>query len=77
MTEAPYPASAWWSALAPEARRFWFQHITGWTMEGAVKAAYERAMGEKTPGDAIALSLAAEAAKHAEETKQEGTVTNG
>jgi hypothetical protein len=46
MTDTPNPALEWWSTLAPEVRKFWFHLITGWTIESAVNAAHDRAMGE-------------------------------
>jgi hypothetical protein len=47
MTESPDPASAWWALLTPEVRKFWFQRITGWSVEGAMKAAFAEATGER------------------------------
>jgi hypothetical protein len=47
MTESPDPAAAWWSLLTPEVRKFWFFHITGWSVEGAMKAAFAEAAGER------------------------------
>lgn len=55
MTESPDPSAAWWSQLTPEVRKFWFQRITGWSVEGAMKAAFAEATGEReapAPADA-------------------------
>jgi hypothetical protein len=53
MTDTPNPALEWWASLAPEVRKFWFLQVTGWTIEGAVNAAHDRAMGEAQAVDAI------------------------
>jgi hypothetical protein len=58
MTESPDPVTTWWALLTPEVRKFWFQRITGWSVEGAMKAAFAEAVGEREeaaavdPGDA-------------------------
>jgi hypothetical protein len=44
--ESTGPAAAWWALLTPEVRKFWFQRITGWSVEGAMKAAFAEAMGK-------------------------------
>jgi hypothetical protein len=41
------PVTAWWALLTPEVRKFWFQRITGWSVEGAMKAAFAEAAGER------------------------------
>lgn len=43
---APPDPTAWWSTLPPEARKVWFQLITGWSIEDTIKAAFARATGE-------------------------------
>lgn len=48
------PVTAWWALLTPEVRKFWFQRITGWSVEGAMKAAFAEAAGgreEPASGD--------------------------
>jgi hypothetical protein len=47
MTESPDPVTAWWALLTPEVRKFWFKRITGWSVEGAMKAAFAEASGER------------------------------
>jgi hypothetical protein len=41
------PVTAWWALLTPEVRKFWFRRITGWSVEGAMKAAFAEALGER------------------------------
>jgi hypothetical protein len=56
MTDTPDPALEWWASLAPEVRKVWFHLITGWTIEGAVNAAHDRAMGEAKPSEPVEAS---------------------